>query len=139
MSWWKRLFKRLAKPGMMPEAIRKELEADGIKFFWESITVTVVFRNFRAPGRRHGYKTTWARGSLGISKRYIAGFVFSRPIVHIPFSEPAFKSLTFEAKMGKYLSISFDTSIFNPKHSGQMELRFHVPDPDLVANYLRAI
>lgn len=102
------------------------MKSEGLMLLEERIRVSVVYRNFRAPGRRYSRKHAGAFGSFGVSAQRIAGFSFSRWIIHLPFEEPKLKAVTFNTKGDKYLSASFDASIFDPEHSGHIELRFYL-------------
>lgn len=136
MSNWKKRLARLFKPGLMPEDVKAVLEAEGIMFFAEQVRMTIIYRNFRAPGRRYGHKRAGATGSLALTSKRVAGLAYSKWIIHVPFDDPKFKALEFSVEKNKYLSASFDPSVFDPAQSGHIEVRYYLPNPMLALDIL---
>jgi hypothetical protein len=135
MTGWKQKLARIFRPGSMPDDVKSQLESEGLLLLAERIRISVVYRNFKAPGRRYWRAHKGAVGSLGLSSRRIAGFAFSKMIIHTPYNEPKFKMIVFKAE-GKYLSASFDASAFDPEHSGHVEIRFYLPNAEETADFL---
>jgi len=115
---------RIMRPCRMPQKAVSLLESEGLLVLQEKIRIVVIFKNFKAPYRRHSYKSSIAFGSFGLSSRRIMAFSFFKMIVHTTYDEPKFKSITFSNRKDKYLSLSFDASEFHQNQSGQIEIRF---------------
>ena len=128
MTTWKKKLTRMFRPCRMPKNAVSLLESEGLVLLEEKICIRVIFRNFKAPYRRYSYRSTLAFGSFGLSSQRIVAFSFYRMIIHTAYDEPKFKAITFNYKKDKYLSVSFDASEFNPKQSGQIEMRFYLPN-----------
>lgn len=128
MATWLQRLAGWLRIGSMPDEFRAQLESEGLLVLAERIRVTVIYRNFKAPGRRYSGKHAGALGSLGLSTRRIVGFAFSQSVIHVPYDHPKFKAITLKAEHGKYLSASFDASEFNADHSGNVEIRFYLPN-----------
>ena len=128
MTTWKQKLGRLFRPGLMPDNVKSQLQAEGLQLVAERIRISVIYRNFKAPGKRFRYKHAGGIGSFGLSSIRDVGFAFSKWIIHTPYDDLKFKAITFKAEGSKYLSASFSASEFNPKHSGHLEIRFYLPN-----------
>ncbi len=70
--------------GKIPKHLLQIIEEEGIVLIDEGISGSVVFRNFRAPGRRHGYCKKWFIGSIVLTRKHILTFQFSKQIIGVP-------------------------------------------------------
>ncbi len=90
----------------------------------EGIPGSVTLRNFRAPGRIHGYKKTLFAGSLVVTELRFAAFAFSRPVVNVPLRDPRLNLLDITVDRRKALMVKFDAHMFHEEWKGTVECRF---------------
>ena len=90
----------------------------------EGIPGSVTLRNFRAPGRIHGYKKTLFAGSLVVTELRFAAFAFSRPMVNVPLRGPGLNLLNIRVDGGKALIVNFDAHSFHEEWKGTVQCRF---------------
>ena len=113
--------------GVLPKDIKAQLEKVGIQSISESIRITVIYRNFKAPGKRFGHKRSACIGSFVISKTGLVGFAGHRQILDLSFDDKRFKLVTFAMKE-KFLSVSFNPGLFHGAQEGEVEFRFYLPN-----------
>jgi hypothetical protein len=100
------------------------LQGEGIVLLDEGIPGSVTLRNFRAPGRIHGYKKTLFAGSLVVTASRFAAFAFSRPMVNVPVRDPRFNMLDITVDRQNALTVKFDANTFHEGWNGTVECRF---------------
>lgn len=118
------------RPFDLPGEARRVVEEEGLLFLAENVRVTVVYHRFRAPGRNFRHKRQIVRGSLGVSRKRIVGYVFRKRILHLPFDRDETKSVKFSSVDGGVLVVAFDPGLFDPRREGSMEVRYHTPSAD---------
>ncbi len=124
--------------GAVPKSILPALRREGMVLLEEGITGTVTYRNFRAPGRRSGYRVSWFVGSLVVTQESFARFAFSKPIVHVPMQTAYLDKLSIETEGNSKLLVAYDASEFDDASSGAVECRFSTPSARRVLDQLRA-
>ncbi len=127
----RRLWKFLI-PGELSDTFRAELEAEGLLFLAENIGVRIHYRNVTAPGKRFGRRAEVTLGTFALPTQRIVGYAFRRTVLELPYSGPAFDAVRFSIASSRYLSASFDPAVFDPRQSGELELRFALPHADLL-------
>ncbi len=132
MSGILRKFLNLFIPGELSETSRAELEAEGLLFLAENIGVRIHYRNFKAPGKRFWRRAEMTLGTLALTTQRIVGYASRRTVLELPYGGPAFDAVRFSIASSKYLSARFDPSVFDPRQSGELELRFALPHADLL-------
>jgi hypothetical protein len=120
------LLYRLFGLGKLPRAQRPILEQERIVLCDEGLSGSLTLRSVRAPGRRHSYRKSWFTGSLVITERRVAAFVFSRAVVDLPLDHPQLADLRVTT-VGDTLSITFDAGLFHQGWSGTIEIRLSTP------------
>ncbi len=120
----KTLLHRLFGAGRIPKAMLPILQQEGIVLLDEGIGGSIIFRNFRAPGKRYSYRSNWFTGSLVLTGIRFAGFQYSKPIINVPLEEKWLNELDCSVRREKTLSVSFDSSAFHEDWSGMIECRF---------------
>ncbi|MCG6879363.1 MAG: hypothetical protein LJE96_09490 [Deltaproteobacteria bacterium] len=114
----------LFRMGRLPKDMAQILEGEGIVLLDEGIPGSITLRNFRAPGRIHGYKKTLFAGSLVVTELRFAAFAFSRPMVNVPLGDPKLNLLDITIDRRKALMVKFDAHRFHEEWKGTVELRF---------------
>ena len=130
---------RMFRLGRISPALRSQLEAaERIHYLAEGIWQTAVFKEFRAPGACCGHRTIGFIGFFIVTeKRLIAKARLGHQVdIDIGFKHPQFGSVSFVADRSM-IYLRFDASIQSPDMSGQIELRLHVPDTQVVADVLK--
>ena len=132
----KTLLHRLFGAGRVPKGVMAQIEQEGILLQDEGIGGSITFRNFRGPGRRHGWKRSWFTGSIVLTKETFLAFNFSNPVIGIPWSDEKLKELNCSLENENVLCVQYDASTFNDEWSGDIEVRFRTP---LAAQILEVI
>ena len=117
MSGILRKFLNLFIRGELSEASRAELEAEGLLFLAESIGVRIHYRNFKAPGKRFWRRAEMTLGTFALTTQRIVGYASRRTVLELPYSGPAFEAVRFSIASSKYLSASFDPSVFDARQT----------------------
>ncbi|MCK5132144.1 MAG: hypothetical protein KAR40_08355 [Candidatus Sabulitectum sp.] len=125
MSTLKQKLAGFFKPFDLPFKTRAFMENEGLLFAAERVRVTVVYHRLEAPGRSIRSKRESLWGSLAVSNKRLVGYAFRKRIIHLPFDPKEAGSVKFSCVNGKVLIMAFDPSVFNPKQSGRMEIRYH--------------
>ena len=123
----KTLLYRLFRIGKIPKVVADQIQKEGVLLQDEGIGGSITFRNFRAPGRRHGWKRTWFTGSIVLTKDHFLAFNFSKPVIGLSWAEDALKELNCSLEKENILCVKFDASTFNEDWSGDVEVRFRTP------------
>ncbi|MCF8128334.1 MAG: hypothetical protein K9N10_07445 [Deltaproteobacteria bacterium] len=110
--------------GRLPKGMAPILQGEGIVLLDEGIPGSVTLRNFRAPGRIHGYKKTLFAGSLVVTGLRFAAFSFSRPVVNVPLRDPRLDFLDIRVDRKEALIVKFDAHSFHEEWNGTVECRF---------------
>lgn len=111
----------------MPKDRLPSFEAEGIVLLEEGIGGSITFENFRAPGRRHGWKRSWFTGSLVVTQVRFAAFGFSQPLIDVPLDHDKLRALHVTVDGETRLCIRFDPAVFQEDASGSVTCRFSTP------------
>ncbi|MBW2281380.1 MAG: hypothetical protein JRG76_15700 [Deltaproteobacteria bacterium] len=126
----KTLLYRLFGLGGLSADLRAALDQEGIVLLDEGISGAIVFKNFRAPGRYHGWRWSWFSGSLVVTERRFAAYTsvqhFTK-IIDVPFGDPHMRLLEGSVGSPGRLVIRFDAGEFHESWSGSIECRFNTP------------
>jgi hypothetical protein len=115
--------------GRLPDALRAELESEGIIHREDGLRGSITYRHYRAPGQRSNWSKEAIRASLVVTRRRLGVFVRGRPFVNVAFDDPRFSRLDLRID-GANLTIDVDdASIFNDRASGQITTRVRCADP----------
>ena len=127
--------------GKIPKRVRPVLDQEGIVLLEEGIGGSVLFGNFRAPGRRYIRRWSWFTGSLVITGKRFAAFTFYprfNPIINVPLDDERLGHLHCSLKNPATLRVVFDTSVFREGWSGTIECRFATPKARFFLEQIRA-
>ena len=128
---------RLFGVGKMPGQLRATLESEGILLLDEGIKGSVTYLDFRAPGKRFGWRRQWFSASIAITKVRLVALQYSSPAINVPFSDERIRRLRFSLEGDDTLLVAFDPSLFHNDWSGTMEYRFPTPHARALLETLR--
>ena len=134
----KTLLYRLFGIGKIPEQFMATLRAEGILAFDEGIKGSVTYLDFRAPGKRFGWRRQWFSASIALTKVRLVALQYSNPAINVPFSDERIRRLRFSVEGEDTLLVAFDPSLFHDDWSGTMEYRFHTLQARALLETLRA-
>ena len=120
----KTLLFRTFKIGGIPKAALSRILTEGVLLSDEGIGGSVTYRNYRAPGKYHGWRRNWFSGSLVMTRESLLAFRYSKPIIGLRWVDGQVGQLHFETDGDNSLSIGFDASVFSEESSGRVEVRF---------------
>lgn len=132
----KSLLFRLFGTGKIPKDAVAQIQKEGVVLQDEGIGGSLTFRNFRGPGRRHGWKRTWFTGSIVLTREHVLAFAYGRTIIGVSWVDDKRKALHCSLEKDDVLCIKYDASTFNDDWSGNIEVRFRTP---LAARFLATI
>ncbi len=133
-----RFFLRMFGAGLLPPEGHGLIDPDRNPLVTESMTGSITFRNFRAPGRYSLYRRQWFLGSLAVSKSRIVAYRYRSQVVNIPFDDVRIRQVHFSFEQQDRFLIQFDASLFQPSSSGEVEIRFTMPDAADVVSLINA-
>ncbi len=114
----------LANLHKLPEAQMAGYRAEGLVAIDNWIKAKLTYRNFKAPGKRFGYKTVWFRSIVVLTKERFFATVYGRLGIDVQFSDERFRTMKFSVEDDGRLLVAFDASLLQPDWSGQLEYRF---------------
>ena len=120
----KTLFYRLFGLGKMPEQFKAALNSEGILLFDEGIKASVTYLDFRAPGKRFGWRRQWFSGCIALTQVRLVALQYSNPAINVPFTDDRIRRLRLSIEGDETLLIAFDPSLFHDDWSGTLEYRF---------------
>ena len=121
--------------GQLPSKYAPTLHQEGIVLLDEGIGGSITLKRYKAPGRRHSWKRSWFVGSLVLTEKTFAAFVFARPMIYVPRDDSRLRALRCSAESGKLL-VAFDASLFNEQASGTVGVRFKTQQAQLFLEHL---
>lgn len=136
----KTLLYRIFGLGKIPKQMLPDIKQEGIVLIDEGISVSITFRNFRAPGRFYGRRWSWFTGSVVLTGKRFAAFTFFpyfNPIINVQLDDERLKRLDCSLKNNRALCILFDPSSFKEDWSGSIECRFSTPKSRLFLEQLK--
>ena len=115
---------QLFKIGQIPKNYLSQIQREGVVLKDEGIGGSVTYRNFRAPGRYHGWKRSWFTGSIVLTREHFLAFKYSETIIGLAWNESHINQLNCSLDNENTLAVSFDASVFQNDCSGQITVRF---------------
>jgi hypothetical protein len=137
MSWLRRQWARAR--GRLSDEQRAELEAEGVELIEEGLGGWVDYRRYRAPGKRFHGKRVTTRGAIAITRRrLVVVWVGEFERLEVPFDAPAPASLSVAAEEG-LVRFAFEAADFDPRCSGEVEVRLVTGSAQRVADWVSAL
>jgi len=119
---------RLFGVGKIPAQWRATIESEGVVLLDEGIAASLTYRDFRAPGKRFGWRKVAFTGALALTSSRLLALQYANPAINVPLSDERFKKLQISVEGDATLLVAFDPSLFHNDWSGTMEYRFHTPE-----------
>ena len=110
--------------GALPRPMRPVLEKEGIVLMDEGVSGSVLFRKFRAPGKRYSYRRNGVVASVVMTKIRFAVFNFGTPFVNLPLERAQLDKINLAIDEKGRLTVSFDAADFYPNATGTVSGRF---------------
>jgi hypothetical protein len=126
----------MAAFGGMPEVLRATLAAEGVLLLEENLPGTITFRRYRTETEQIRFREDQVTGTIVITARRLLVWAAQIRQIDVAFSSPLRAAITISAAKPDRLHISYEAASFNPKRSGQVELRFHTGRATAIADLL---
>ena len=123
----KTLLYRLFGIGKIPAHAVQQIRREGVLLQDEGIGGSVTFRNFRAPGKRYGWRRTWFSGSVVLTREHFLAFKYSQPVVGVSWNDVKLNKLNCYVDQSDRLCVEFDASTYHQGWSGNITVRFSTP------------
>jgi len=117
---------RLLRLGRIRPRRRYQLESEDVQVLDEGVRVGIIYRHYKAPGKRILYRRAVGSGAVVVTHKRLAVFFYGRPVIDLPLSDERIAALAFTAERSPKgrpsLRISFDAADLDPKCSGHVAL-----------------
>jgi len=133
----KSILYRLFGLGKIPKDVVPIVEKEGILFKEEGIGGSATLRNFRKPGTRYGYKSTWFIGSIVLTNEHFLAFQWSTPVVGLAWKAEEMAELYCYLDDKKKFHVDFDAAKFNDAWSGDIEVKFSTEHGQEIIDIIR--
>ncbi len=133
----KTLFYRLFGIGRIPDAVKAQLQLEGLLALEEGIRCSLRNPFLRTPTK---YRANYYRrftGAVALTKVRFMAFEHSRRCINIPFTDERLRKVRFAQENDDTLLVEFDPALFHKDWSGLMVHRFHTPQARLILQLLR--
>ena len=127
---------KLFGSGKIPAGLRTELQSELIEASDEGIHGSVTYKNYKAPGKRDGWRRVWFSGAIAVTGTRLVGLQHGKYVVNVPFADDRFRLMNISLEPTDTILIAFDASLFHADWSGQIEYRFRTP---LAENFLSSL
>lgn len=118
------LFNRLFGMGNIPKTMRPALEAEGILVSAEGMKSWLKIRRLKMPGKYSSGKSSSFIGSLVLTEKRLAGFVFGKRQINILLDDPRMAAVEIDLPKPNQLSIAFDLAVFHKNWEGHLQYIF---------------
>jgi hypothetical protein len=135
----KTLSYRIFGLGKLPKRYRAPLEAEQIVWLEEGVRGSVTLRKYKAPGKRFSYRRVYFSGAVGMTRKRVFAFAYSRRLINVPFKDARIKQLSVSVENKKRLHLGFEAGAFDQDRSGTVECRFSVKAPEDFLNHLNRL
>ncbi|MDT8323899.1 MAG: hypothetical protein RRA94_07315 [Bacteroidota bacterium] len=129
------LLSRLFLLGRIPANIRATLETEDIIVADENIRGWIVFKDFRAPGKRFKHRAEGFAGFLVITRKRVIAQAFGQRVINIMHDHPKARLLHMDLPQKARIEFSFEASDFHDDRSGRVIVGFKT---DKAGEFLRA-
>lgn len=133
----KSIFYRWFGLGKVPSKYEDIIRSETILFKEEGLSGFVTFRNFKAPGKRYGYRKNWFCGSIVLTRKTFLAFQFRTPLIGVNWNNDKIKQLDISVENENRLVVKFESTHFNPKWSGFIEVRFKIDSARELSEFIK--
>jgi hypothetical protein len=112
--------------GRLPDALRAELEAEGLELLEERAEALVIYRGYEFPGQRPRSGTQSGLVALALTGRRLV--VHGTGGIHLDVP----RAVTVTREDGDEVRLAYDAAAAHPNRSGEIELRLQTPRADAI-------
>ena len=80
--------------------------------FDEGIKASVTYLDFRAPGKRFGWRRQWFSACIALTQVRLVALQYSNPAINVPFTDDRIRRLRLSIEGDETLLIAFDPNLF---------------------------
>ena len=120
----KPILNRLFGIGNIPKTALPILEAEGILVSDEGIKGWLKIRHLKMPGKYSSGKSSSFIGSLVLTRKRLAGYVFGKRQINILLDDPRMAAVEIELAKPNQISIAFDLAVFHENWNGHLGYKF---------------
>ncbi len=125
--------------GKFPEDVCTALQGENIRILDEGIRVVVYYHKYKGHGKYFLHRKTGFSGSIALTSNRLIAFAFSKRLVNVQLEQEEFDELDIQLDDQKNrLTMKFDVSVFDPKATGMIELRFYTEKADDIYQIIKA-
>jgi hypothetical protein len=117
----------------------EQAQQEGVVLLEAGLKGRITFRNFRAPGRYHGWRRQWFSGSIVLTRQHLLAFAYSKPLIAVAWSDRKTRRLKCEVEGQEKLSLQYDASVFNEDWSGIVTILYSTPMAQEIARQIRKL
>lgn len=134
----KTLLYRLFKVGRLPIQLNAKIAKEQVIDRQEGMPALIHYRDFQAHGKSFKNKLVKAVGSVCVTNWGIYASIFKSVAIQFAWTDPRIKQIHFEVKK-KYLSMSFEASVFDSAAKGKVDYRFKCKNPEEVLAKIKSL
>jgi hypothetical protein len=117
--------------GKFPKAIRKSISDEQEIHFEEGIRVDMIFRNYKAPGKRFKNRLMRTTGAICLTDKGLYTSIYSKMTMQLHWDDSRISTLEYKIHDGK-LSLILDVEQFNERATGIIEYRMSADNPEKI-------
>lgn len=113
----------LLGPGRLSDPLRRELEAEGLRFLDEGLVGSITYRNYRAPGSYANWRREATSGAVALTGRRLVVWTGRGKHIDVPLAPPLRDNVAVAVDETGRLTFGYDAGAFRPDRSGRVEVR----------------
>ena len=134
----------LAGRGRFSDALRAELEAEGVEQLAEDLFGTITLRGYHGPDRIANYRKQGFAAAVAVTRKRLvvwSGSKWGAPKgmqINVGFDDPRFARLEIAAEAPDRFFVACELDEFHDDRSGRFEVRLHTPKATELAEFALA-
>lgn len=133
----KTLLYRFFKVGRLPKTLDPKISKEKVLNRQEGMPALIHYHNFEASGKSFQNKIIKVVGAVCLTDWGIYASIFKTVAIQFSWVDPRIKQINFTVKK-KYLSISFEASIFDPSAKGKVDYQYKCKNPEEVLAIIKS-